>query len=90
MATPGSETSFITLLFLYLILSGGREPGREVGRCSGAEEAGPPPQEHQLVQRALGLLGLVQVLHREQQPGGGEWLSPAAGTRGDETQLKTQ
>lgn len=90
MATPGSETSFITLLFLYLNLSGGREPGREVGRCSGAEEAGPPPQEHQLVQRALGLLGLVQVLHREQQPGGGEWLSPAAGTRGDETQLKTQ
>lgn len=77
MATSGSETSFIAALFLYLNLSGGREPGGEVGRRPGAEEAGPPPQEHQLVQRALGLLGLVQVLHREQQPGGGEWLTQA-------------
>lgn len=40
-----------------------REHPGEGDSRSVTQEADPQPQEHQLVQTALGLLGLVQVLH---------------------------
>lgn len=53
-------------------LSGRKHPG-DVGCRRITQEIDPQPQEHQLVQTALRLLGLVQVLLWQRQPGGSKF-----------------
>lgn len=51
-----------------------RKPPGEGRGSSQSQEAEPQPPQHQLVQKPLWLLGLVQILHGQRQPRSSEYI----------------